>query len=159
MGRINSTLGMTGECGRGGGQADCWRWQSAQMPPTSVRRDGDFDIAVARDLPLQILVELAFKFAHFSAADAGDVDVVARAVAFVIMAVPAKMQQVELVDQAEMFEQFEGAIDGDAGDVGIDFLGEIEDFAGVQVLRRAFHDLKTTRRWRVSRMRRALSSR
>ena len=58
----------------------------------------DFNAAVTGDLGFQLFVELAFEFADFAAANAGYVDVVARAVAFVEVAVAAKMQQVELVD-------------------------------------------------------------
>ena len=60
----------------------------------------DFDAAVAGDLGFQLLVEFAFEFADFAAADAGDVDMVARAVGFVEMAIAAEMQKIELVDQA-----------------------------------------------------------
>ena len=40
----------------------------------------DFDAAVTGDLGLELLVEFAFEFADFAAADAGYVDVVARTV-------------------------------------------------------------------------------
>src|SRR5271156_1847436 len=60
----------------------------------------DFDAAVAGDLGFQLLVEFAFEFADFAAADAGYVDVVAGAVAFVEVAVAAEVQEIELVDQA-----------------------------------------------------------
>ena len=49
----------------------------------------DFDAAIAGDLGFQLLVELAFEFADFAATNAGYVDVVPRAVAFVEMAVAA----------------------------------------------------------------------
>jgi hypothetical protein len=103
---------------------------------------GDFDAAVAGNLALQLFVEFAFEFADFAAAHAGYVDVIARAVAFVEMAVPAEVEQVELVDQTVVLEEFERAIDGDAGDIGIDLLREREYFAGVQVLRGALHHLQ-----------------
>ena len=65
----------------------------------------DFDAAVAGDLGFELLVEFAFEFADFAAADAGYVDVVARAVTFVEVAIASKMQQVEFVDQALAFQQ------------------------------------------------------
>jgi hypothetical protein len=60
----------------------------------------DFDAAVAGDLGFELLVEFAFEFADFAAADAGYVDVIARAVGFVEMAVAAEMQEIEFVDEA-----------------------------------------------------------
>jgi hypothetical protein len=51
----------------------------------------DFDAAVAGDLGFQLLVELAFEFTDFAAADTGYVDVVARSVAFVEVAVAPEM--------------------------------------------------------------------
>ena len=58
-------------------------------------------------------------------------DVVARAVAFVEMAVAAEMQEVKLVDQAMAFQEIESAIDGYAGYAWVEFLGALEDFVGV----------------------------
>ena len=51
----------------------------------------DFDAAVAGDLGFELLVEFAFEFADFPTADAGHVDVIARAVAFVEVAVAAEV--------------------------------------------------------------------
>jgi hypothetical protein len=75
---------------------------------------------------------------------------VARPVAFVEMTVAAKVQQVELVNQAVAFQQIDGAIDGDARDVGIDFLRALETVSIT---------CRSTRRWRVSRIPREPSSR
>ena len=76
----------------------------------------DFDAAVAGDLALQLFVEFAFEFADFAAADAGDVDVVARAMAFVEMAVAAEVQEIELVNEAMTLQEIQRAIDGYARD-------------------------------------------
>ena len=73
--------------------------------------------------------------------NAGDVDVVARTVAFVIMTVAAEMKKVQFVDQTELFEKFERSVNGYAGDIGVDLLRDIEDFARVHVTRGRFHDL------------------
>jgi hypothetical protein len=101
-------------------------------------RDGDFDVEIIGNLRLQILVELRFEFPHPAAADARHVNVIARAVAFVIVAMAAQVKQVEFVDQAVVFQQVHGAIDRDARDVGIDFLRAIENFFGVHVAGRTF---------------------
>ena len=102
----------------------------------------DIDAAVARDLLLQLFVQLAFHFSHFSTMQTGDVNVVARAVAFVEVPVAAKVKQVELVDEPMAFQQIDRAIDGNARDVGIDFLRALEDFAGVEVAARGLHHLQ-----------------
>ena len=60
--------------------------------------NGDFDPAIARNLAFYFLVQFAFEFADFAAFHAGHVDVVAGAVAFVIVAITAQVQQVEFVD-------------------------------------------------------------
>jgi hypothetical protein len=62
-------------------------------------------------------------------------------VAFIEVAMTAKMQQIELIDQAMVLQEFESAIDGDASDIGINLLREIKYFSGVQVLRSALHYL------------------
>jgi hypothetical protein len=93
-------------------------------------------------LALQFFVELAFELANFSAAHAGHVDVVARAVAFVEMSIAAEVEKVELVNQAVAFQKIECAIHGDACDSGIHFLGTLENFARVQVAARGLHNLQ-----------------
>ena len=55
-------------------------------------RDGDFHAEVAGDLLFQLFVETAFEFADFAAAQAGHVDVVAWAVALVIVAGAAESE-------------------------------------------------------------------
>jgi hypothetical protein len=65
----------------------------------------DFYAAVSGDLGFELLVEFAFEFADFAAADAGYVDVVARAVAFVEVAIAAEMQEIELVYQAVALQE------------------------------------------------------
>lgn len=101
-------------------------------------RDANFDVKIICNLRFQIFVKLRFKFTHFSATHAGDVDVVARAVAFVIVSMAAKMEKVQFVDEAVIFEQVHGAIDRDARDIGIDFLRAFENFFGVHVAWCAF---------------------
>jgi hypothetical protein len=89
-----------------------------------------------------LFVEFAFEFADFAAADAGYVDVVARAVAFVEVTVAAEMQEIELVDEAVALQEIESAIDGDAGYTRVEFLGALEDFVGVQVAAGGVHYLQ-----------------
>jgi len=55
-------------------------------------RDSNFDSSILRNLPLQIFVEFAFHLSYFAAAQTGHVNVIARPMAFVEMAVAAQMQ-------------------------------------------------------------------
>jgi hypothetical protein len=104
--------------------------------------DGDLHVEVAGDLFLELFVEAAFKFADFAATQAGDVDMVARAVGFVVVAVAAEMQEIKFVDEAVFFEEIDGAVDGDEMDAGIDFYGAVEDLVDVEVLFGGVHDLE-----------------
>src|SRR5258706_4674942 len=76
---------------------------------------------------------MGLEFADFSAFQAGYVDVVARAMAFVEMLVAAEVQEIEYVDEAVALEQVESAINRDTMYAGIDFPGAFEDGAGVEV--------------------------
>ncbi len=102
----------------------------------------DFDAAVAGDLGFQLFVEFAFEFADFAAANAGYVDVVARAVALVEVTVAAEVEKVELVDEAVALEEIESAIDGDAGYAWIELLGALQDFVGIEVAAGCVHYLQ-----------------
>jgi hypothetical protein len=70
------------------------------------------------------------------------VDVIARAVGFVIVAIAAKVEEIEFVDEALAFEEIDGAVDGDKVDFGIDFLGAFEDLVDVEMLLCGIHDLE-----------------
>jgi hypothetical protein len=70
------------------------------------------------------------------------VDVVAGAVGFVVVAVAAEVEEVELVDEAFFFEEVDGAVDGDEMDSGVHFLGAFEDLIDVQVLLGVVHDFE-----------------
>jgi hypothetical protein len=97
-------------------------------------RDRDFQIAIARDLLFQFLVELTFKLANFPTTNACDVDVVARPMTLVEMAIAAQMKQIQFVDQAMAFQQVDCAIHSDARDVGI-------DLTGIEMPARSLHHL------------------
>ena len=101
-------------------------------------RDADFDVEIVGDLRFQVLVKLRFKLADSSAANTGDMNVIARPVAFVIVAMAAQMEKIEFIDEAMIFEQVHRAIDRHARDIRIDLLGALEDLFGVHVPRRAF---------------------
>src|SRR5712692_353325 len=95
--------------------------------------DGDLDAAVALDLALELLEQPALELAHFAAAQAGDVDVVAGPVTFVVVLVATDMEQVQLVDQAVALEQIERAVHSDAVHARINLLRVPQDGASVEV--------------------------
>ncbi len=104
--------------------------------------DGDPNVAIAGDLLLELFVEAGFEFADFAATETGDVDVISRAVSFVVMAVTAEMEKIKFVDEALPLEEVDGAVDGDEVDVMVDVLGPFEDLVDVEMLLGAVHDLE-----------------
>ena len=104
--------------------------------------DGDLDGAVAGDLLLELFVEAGLEFANLAAAETGDVDMIAGAVGFVVVAVAAKMEEIEFVDEAFAFKKIDGAIDSDEMDFGIDFLCSVEDLVHVEMPFGGIHDLE-----------------
>jgi hypothetical protein len=56
------------------------------------------------------------------------------------MLFPLQVHEVELVDKALPFEQIQGAIDSDAIDLRIEFLGTAQYASGVEVLLGSFYD-------------------
>jgi hypothetical protein len=88
-----------------------------------------------------LLEESAFHFPYFSATQAGDVNVIAQAVTFVIVLIAADVEEVKLVNQADALEHIDRAIDGDAVDVRVNFLRAFENCACIQMLVGAIHYL------------------
>ena len=85
---------------------------------------------------------MALEFTDFSAAQAGNVDVVAWAVGLVVVAIAAKMEQVQFIDKPLLLEEIDGSVDGDEVDVGTDFLRAIEDLIDVKMLLSVVHNLE-----------------
>jgi hypothetical protein len=104
--------------------------------------NGDFNVAVAGDLLLKLFVKAGFEFTDLTAAETGDMDVIAWAVGFVIVTVATEMQKIELVDETLPLEKVDGAVDRNKMDVGIDLLGALEDLIDVEMLFGAVHDLE-----------------
>jgi hypothetical protein len=104
--------------------------------------DGDLDVAIAGNLLLELLVETGLEFADLTATEAGDVDVIARPVGFVVVAIAAEMEKIELVDETFFFEEVDGAVDGDEMDFRTDFLCTLEDLIDVEMGFGGVHDLE-----------------
>lgn len=69
-------------------------------------------------------------------------DVVARTMAFIVMAVAVDMQQIKFVEQAVLFKHFQRAVNGDAVDARIDLLGAFENGVGGEMPLGLIHDLE-----------------
>jgi hypothetical protein len=69
-------------------------------------------------------------------------NVVARSVRFVVVAVAAKMEQIQLVDEPLFFQQIDGAIDGDQVYAGINSLCSLKNLINVQMLLGGIHHLQ-----------------
>jgi hypothetical protein len=94
------------------------------------------------DLTLHLLKEAALHFPYLPAAQAGDMYMVARAVAFVKMLLTVDVKKIKFVDQAHLLEHVECAIDGDTMNLRVDTLCALENCAGVEVALGAVHHLK-----------------
>jgi len=105
-------------------------------------RDGDLHVEVAGDLFLELLVKAGLEFADLAAAQAGYVDVVAWAMGFVVVAVAAKVEKVEFVDESFFLEEIDGAIDGDQVHGGVNFLRAGEDLVDIKMLLGVVHDFQ-----------------
>jgi hypothetical protein len=69
-------------------------------------------------------------------------DMISRAMGFVIVTIAAQVQQVQLVNQAMFFEQVDGAIDSDQVHALINFLGTLQDLVHIQMLLGVIHNLQ-----------------
>ena len=104
-------------------------------------RNRDFDAAIMGDLAFQFLVQLAFELANLSTSHASDVNMIARAVALVKVAVASQVKKVEFVYQSLAFQQIERSVDGDTRNSRIDLLSAFEDFIRVEMPPGSFHHL------------------
>ncbi len=105
-------------------------------------RDGDLHVEIARDLLLQLLVQAAFEFPNLAAAQARHMNVIARTVRLVIVAVPAKMQQIQFVNKALLLQQVNRAVHRNEVDVRINLLRPGKNLIHIQVLLGIIHHLK-----------------
>jgi hypothetical protein len=92
------------------------------------------------NLPFEAVEKIAFEFSDLAATKAGHVDVVALRAAFVKMFLSLHVHEIEFVDQAVALQQSEGAIYGDAVDLGIELAGLAQDLAGIEMLFGGFDD-------------------
>src|SRR6267154_795307 len=102
----------------------------------------DFHVEIARDLFLQLFVQAALELAHLAASQACHVYVIPRPVRFVVVPVAAKMQQIQLVNQALFFKKINRAVNGNEVNAGVDFLRARQNLIHVQMLLGVIHHLQ-----------------
>ena len=85
------------------------------------------------DLFAQPLQGFAEELLHLAAAEADHVGVLLLHAGFVVVLVAVMVHQVQLIHQAPGLEHFEGAVDGDAVELGVLELGELVEPLGIQV--------------------------
>lgn len=93
-----------------------------------------FEAEVKLDLTAQFLQGLAEEFLDLAAPEADDVRVLLLHPRFVVVLVAADVHQVKFVDEAAGFEHLEGAVDGDAIELGVLLFGHEVQPLGVEVL-------------------------
>ena len=96
-------------------------------------REHDFESQMLFHLLPHFLKRLAEIFLNLAAAQANDVRVFLLEARFVIMLIARMMHQIELIDQAAFFKQFERPVDRDAIEFRIFFLGELIKTLGIEM--------------------------
>ena len=109
------------------------------VPSNFKAADHDGEAAIALNLALQPIEQVAFKFRDLATAQAGHVNVIPLRTALVIMLLALHVHEVKLVHQAVALEQIEGAVNRDPVDVFVELPRAPQDLTGVKMLLGGFH--------------------
>src|SRR5215831_755848 len=90
--------------------------------------------AIALDLPLETVEEVAFELRDLAAAQAGHVDVVALRASLIVMLFALQVHQIQFVDQPVAFQEVEGSIHRDPVHLRVDLPRSAKDLAGIEML-------------------------
>jgi len=118
-----------------------WLFRRAALRTvTADLKSGDdyVEAAIPLNLPLQTIEQVAFKFRNLATAETRHVNVVPLGTALVVVFLALHMHQIKFIDQAVPLEQAEGAVDGNAIDLGIEATRAAQQLAGVEVLLGSF---------------------
>ena len=96
-------------------------------------REGDLESELRLHLAAKRLKLFAEEFLDAPAAQADDMRVLLLEASLVVMFFAFEVSQIQLIHQAALFEQLERAIDGNAIELGIFFLGHLIQTLGVQM--------------------------
>lgn len=100
--------------------------------------DHDVKTAVALNLPLEPVEEVAFKFSDLATAQARHVNMIALRPALVEMFLALHVHEVEFVNQAVALQEFQSAINRDPVNARIQTVGLAQDLASIQMLLGSF---------------------
>ena len=96
--------------------------------------DYDVKAAVAFDLTLKAVEEIAFKFHDLAATQAGHMDVIALRTPLVEVLLALHVHKIEFVNESMPLQELEGAVNGNAIDGGIKLAGMAQDLRSIKVL-------------------------
>ncbi len=98
------------------------------------------EAAIALNLALEPVEEIAFEFHDLSTAQARHVNVVPLRTTLIKMLFPLHVHEIEFIDQSMALEKAERAIDGNAVDSRVQFARVTQNLGRVEVLLRSFYD-------------------
>jgi hypothetical protein len=99
----------------------------------------DVKTAVALNLPLKAVEQIAFEFHNLAAAEASHVDVVALGTALVEVLLALHMHQIELVNEPVALKQLQSAVYGNSVDGGVELARMTQELCGVEMLLGVFN--------------------
>jgi hypothetical protein len=102
--------------------------------------DHNMEPAIALNLSLQAIEEVAFKFRNLAAAQTCHVDVIPLGTALVVVLLALHMHEVKFIDQTVPLQQAKRAIYGDPVDLRIEAASAPQQLAGIKVLFGGFDD-------------------
>jgi hypothetical protein len=102
-------------------------------------RNHDMELAVPLNLTLQPVEKIALKFHNLAATQACHVNVITLWASFIVVLFALHMHEIKFVYQAVALEQVDGAIYGDAVDLGIDASRFPQNLAGIEMLLSGLH--------------------
>ncbi len=95
--------------------------------------DLNFKLVLFGDFLLEPLEGGAGEFLDFPAAEAGEVEMLLLGSDFVVVFFALDVHEVEFVDHAHALEEFDGAVDGGAVDIGVALAGLPEEAGGIEM--------------------------
>ncbi len=99
----------------------------------------DMEAAIALNLSLETVEQIAFEFHDLSTTQARHVNVIALGTTLVIMFFSLHVHEIEFIDQAVALEKTKSAIHGNAIDSGVKLACVPENLRGIEVLLGGFH--------------------
>ena len=139
LGGIGDSFGLA----RGFGQFLCAQHLAMCTVAAYFRtRQNDFKTEMPMDLLPHFLQEIPKKFLDPATPETDDVRMFLLQTRLVVVLVSAVMHQIQLIHQPARFEELQRAVHGDAVKFGVDFLGQLIEPLGIQMLARFVDQIK-----------------